>query len=122
MGLINWLRKRRDRMKRWSAVTLDDDGVTCRSWNGFVQMIRWADLMSITVETTACGPLLDDVFWLLADRESIVVVPSEAHGAEAMIKRLQQLPGFNNDALTDAIRCTDNRRFLCWTRDESECR
>jgi hypothetical protein len=44
------------------------------------------------------------------------VIPQAAPGASQLLERLQQLPGFNNQAVIDSMGCTDNKQFLCWER------
>jgi tellurite resistance protein len=58
------------------------------------------------------------VFWVLVADGSGCVVPSEAEGTDQLLKRLQELPGFDNQAVIQAMASTDNREFLCWKRQE----
>jgi hypothetical protein len=37
-------------------------------------------------------------------------------GAEPLLAALQQRPGFRNDAVIEAMGCTENRDFFCWER------
>jgi hypothetical protein len=101
-----------------AVVSFDDELVRCQRPGGLVETVKWSDLRAVLIQTTDAGPLADDVFWILAGEESGCVVPSEAAGMERLLERLQQLPGFDNQALIEAMGSTDNRRFLCWQRQE----
>jgi hypothetical protein len=118
--VVDWLRSlgRRNRMGRgqW-VVEWDDEGVRCSGPEGEVESASWAALQAVWVLTTDRGPWIDDVFYVLEGTEGQCTVPSEAVGAAALIERLRRLPGFDDDAYTQAIRCTDNKRFLVWRRD-----
>jgi hypothetical protein len=39
-----------------------------------------------------------------------------ATGEKAMLERLQRLPGFDNDALIQAMMSVEDAEFICWTR------
>lgn len=45
-----------------------------------------------------------------------LAVPQGATGDGELLWRLQELPGFDNAAFIDAMTCTDDRVFRCWTR------
>jgi hypothetical protein len=112
-----WSRKRIAPPTRQSAVVnFDDDSVTCRRGSGLVETVRWSDLRAIVIQTTADGPVVDDVFWVLVGQTTGCVVPSESTGMDGLLERLQALPGFDNEAVMAAMACTDERKFICWER------
>jgi hypothetical protein len=43
-------------------------------------------------------------------------VPQGATGERALLERLQELPGFDDRAVIDAMSATARQRFLCWER------
>jgi hypothetical protein len=98
MGLLDFLRRQKPvaRTATPSAVVrFDDDAVTCTRSNGHTETVRWSDLQAVIVHTTADGPFSDDLFWVLVAHEGGCVVPSEAVGCDRLLKRLQELPGFD---------------------------
>jgi hypothetical protein len=99
-------------------VTFDGERVVRRMPDGREESVRWDQLVSVEVVTTDEGPFLDDVFWLLVGEgeRSGCAVPSEAEGAKELLKRLQQLPGFDNEKFIEAMGSTSNARFLVWRR------
>lgn len=97
-------------------ITLTEEGVACRRPEGLVESVAWADLRAVLIETNDSGPFLMDVFWILIGAHSGCVVPQGATGEHELLDRLQRLPGFDNQALIDAMLSTDNQRFLCWER------
>lgn len=97
-------------------MAFDEHGVRCVRRNGLVESVTWDDLQIVFIETTDLGPIVDDVFWVLGGSSGGCVVPSEANGCEELVARLQQLPGFDNEAVVRAVQCTDNGTFVCWQR------
>jgi hypothetical protein len=117
MGLLEWLRLQR--LPRPSAtVSFDESGIRCERADGSIESVLWSDLQAVWIQTTDAGPFAEDVFWVLAGRESGCVVPSEAAGAAELLERLQKLPGFENGAVIAAMASTEHRQFVCWQRLE----
>jgi hypothetical protein len=44
-----------------------------------------------------------------------VAIPGGLMG-DALLQRLQALPGFDNKAVIEAMGCTQDAAFLCWRR------
>lgn len=103
-------------MSRSAVVILEDDRISCRGRDGRVESILWSDLQGVLIQTTAEGPFVDDAFFVLVGESSVCVVPSEADGAGELLARLRALRGFDHDACINAMTCTEERRFVCWTR------
>lgn len=112
MGLFDWFRGRPT--PPTATVSFDEAGVRCERPSGLVESVRWSDLRVVLIRTTDAGPAVVDVFWVLVGRDSGCVVPSEAVGTNALLERLQRLPGFDNQAFIDAMTSTENREFVCW--------
>lgn len=129
MGIFDWFRRcktqthseppepKRQSAKPHAVVEFDGESITCRRSNGTVETIRWDHLEGVTIMTTSAGPLTDDVFFVLAGKDTGCVVPSEAEGSAELLRRLQTLPGFDNEAVIRAMACTDDATFLCWRRE-----
>jgi hypothetical protein len=98
-------------------VRLTDSEVTHERPGGEIERIAWSDLDKVEVLTTAEGPFLPDVFWVLHGSRGGCVIPQGATGDEELLKRLQALPGFKNDAFINAMSCTEDQRFVCWERN-----
>ena len=98
-------------------VECDDEGVF-RTWgDGQEESVRWDQLAEIEIVTTDQGPIVDDVFWLLIGEDGKgCAVPSEAEGMNELLKRLQQLPDFDNEAVITAMSRTSHARFRVWKR------
>ena len=98
-------------------VEYDDEGVFRTMGDGREETVRWDQLVEIEIVTTDRGPFVDDVFWLLIGEDGTgCAVPSETEGMKPLLKRLQQLPGFDNDAVIAAMTSTSNARFHVWKR------
>jgi hypothetical protein len=116
MGLLDFFKRRKlltpDQVR--ATVTFDATGVICRFVNGEVQSIEWRDLRSVVIRTTSDGPFVDDIFWNLTGDTGCCVVPSESFGMKELMKRLGDLPGFNDEAVIAAMCCAEDKEFSCW--------
>jgi hypothetical protein len=101
-------------------VSFDELGVTRTLADGRQESVRWDDLCEVVILTTDEGPMVDDVKWILRGTEGGCLVPSETAGMDVLLPRLQELPGFDNEAVIAAMGCTDDRAFLCWRRGRAE--
>jgi hypothetical protein len=118
MGLFDFFRKRK-RLTPGDVrcrVEFDDTGVMCHRPDGTVESIKWPDLRAVVIQTTSEGPAVGDVFWLLLGENGGCVVPSESAGVQELMKRLDQLPGFDNEAVIAAMTCAEDREFVCWKK------
>jgi hypothetical protein len=96
------------------SLTVDDTGVQRDLGRGRVERVRWDELREVRLVTTSEGPFVEDVFYLLIGDEGGCAVPLEQ--SEALLPRLQALPGFDNNAVIRAAACTDDSAFVCWAR------
>ena len=97
-------------------VVFDETGVRVTRWNGLVEKVTWDDLEAVMIETNDTGPIGDDVIWILAGSKGGCLVPSGAEGEQQLLARLQELEGFDNQAVIDAMGSVDNARFVCWRK------
>ncbi|MBS0660111.1 MAG: hypothetical protein JSR82_17875 [Verrucomicrobia bacterium] len=98
-------------------VRWDEAGVECLRPGGHREAVRWDDLQGVVLETTDAGPFSADVFWILVGTQGAgCVVPQGATGEAELFDRLQELPGFDHQAVIAAMSCTENQRFLCWKK------
>ena len=97
-------------------VSFDVDGVTYTPPGGATSRVAWADLRAVEVATTDAGPFAEDVFWVLHGSGSPLMVPQSAGGSDALLARLQELPGFDSRAVIAAMSSAGNERFPCWAR------
>ncbi len=97
-------------------VTFDEVRVEYVGADGKQQHIAWGDLVEVSVLTTNEGPFIDDVFFFLLGptSEQGICVPQGATGSQQLVERLVKLPDFDDSALINAMRSTDNNRFICW--------
>lgn len=97
-------------------VRLSDLEVVCERPDGKVERVAWSDLQKVEVVTTSAGFSAPDLFWVLHGTAGGCAVPQGATGDKELVTRLQALPGFNNQAVIEAMSCAADRRFLCWER------
>ena len=98
-------------------IEFDDVGVrTVIKSNQVIEAITWDALIAVEIRTTAAGPASDDLFWLLhAEDGSGVVVPSTLM-PDGLLARLQELPGFDNEAVITSVSSVSDASFPCWSR------
>jgi len=119
MGLGEWWQKltgQSDSALRPARVECDDQTVCCHHPDGVVQRITWPELSEVVIVTTDQGPFQDDVFWILHGAAGVCVVPSEAEGADELVRRLLTLPGMDQEQVIAAMGSAANQRFVCWRR------
>jgi hypothetical protein len=98
-------------------VSFDAVGVTYTPPSGAACLVAWSDLRAVEVVTTDAGPFAEDVFWVLHHGAGPpLMVPQSAGGSDALLARLQELPGFDSRAVIAAMSSAGNERFPCWTR------
>lgn len=69
-------------------------------------------IQGVTIETTDEGPFVDDVFWILRDKDgAILKVNNAAEGIHGMMTALGKLPGYDQGAVIEAQVCVENRIF-----------
>jgi hypothetical protein len=75
-----------------------------------------ADLTAVMVETHMTGDRVTDVWWLLYGRggEPALRVPQGSAGEDDMVRWLMLLPGFDIDALAEAMHFRGNATFALW--------
>ena len=77
--------------------------------------VRWDVLTEVSLRTTSRGPFEEDVFFVFAYEDGA----STAIGlgdSDDLLARLQQLPGFDNDAFIRAMAVTDEGVSVLWRR------
>jgi hypothetical protein len=114
MNLFGSLRRKRQADR----VSITPEVVTRFRPDGVQETVRWADLAEVGIITTDEGPWSEDVFWLLVgcDGKSGCAVPQCAEGSKELLEVLQKLPGFDNEAVIEAMGSTSNAKFTCWKR------
>jgi len=71
--------------------------------------------VKISIITTSRGPLYPDLFWLLESNSNITIVPSEGPD-ENFLSKIQNMPGFNNKVVIEAMSSTQDNIFVCWEK------
>jgi hypothetical protein len=92
------------------------NGVIEFAEKGRLRKIPVADLVEVGIITSDAGPFSDDVFWMLATDKTRVLVPWAAVGAETLLAALQDLPGFDHEAVAEASASTEPAAWRAWTR------
>jgi len=100
-------------------VSFDDELVRCQRPGGTTEEVSWDELAAVEILSTDAGPFVCDVFFVLHGNERGCGIPQEAEGCKELLERLQKLPGFNNQAVIDAMCCASNARFPAWQKESA---
>lgn len=95
-------------------VAADDDGIHGTRVNGTIESVQWNEINRVIIRNTDKGPFDDDVCFVIEAASVTLVIPQAANGSNHLLERLQELPGFNNEAVIDSMSCCDNKEFICW--------
>jgi hypothetical protein len=98
-------------------VSVDDVEIRCQRPNGKTEIVSWAELQAVIIETNSEGPFAPDLYWILVGKNRGCVIPAGAEGENQLLERLQKILGFDNEAVIAAMSCVEDQRFLCWRRD-----
>jgi hypothetical protein len=104
--------------ERRFVVAYDDQQVTLSHPERATEAVAWSDLQEVEIITTDDGPWSCDWYWALHGSTSGIAVPRGATGEMDLLKRLQKLPGFSNEAVLQAGGHTDNHRVSCWKKNQ----
>ena len=113
MNLLRWFRSKFEMapINRVLAVDCHDDVFALRWAGGATESVNVDDIQRVAVRTTDQGPFDEDVFFMLEANNNTFLIPQGAEGTTQLLERLQQLPGFDNEALINSMCCMDNKVF-----------
>jgi hypothetical protein len=99
-------------------VTIDESEILVKRPDGSSERVAINDLSEISIMTNSSGPWGIDLWWVFsgAGPKSGCVFPGGATGEDKIIEWAETLPAFNTKAIVDAMCCTSEARFVCWTR------
>lgn len=105
---------------RSRTVTVDDHGVRRTLADGSEESVTWDELSSVVIRVIPEGPWREDVFLMLAGTDGKgTAVPSGDPAADALIERLQTLPGFDNERFIEAMTTDADEAYVVWTAAQS---
>lgn len=94
----------------------DDKSIRVADPGGIIRELSKCDLSGVIIETNDTGPWGADVWWLLfgADDKVALAFPQGASGEESLVDYISALPGFDHDALINAMASCHNNVFPVW--------
>jgi len=100
---------------RSRTVSVDDTGVRRQLADGTEEAVTWIELASVMVRVIPDGPWNEDVFFMLVGNDGKgTAVPSGDPAADALIERLQALPGFDNEKFIEAMTTDADQAYVVW--------
>ena len=100
--------------ERPSHVGFDQERFWVKHSEEETESFLWKELIGVAIRIFKNAPRTPDVFWILGVEKKLLTYPDKATGEIEMLKRLQKLPGFNNNAIISAMSCIENETFICW--------
>jgi hypothetical protein len=118
MRFFQWLKSRFEMapLNRVSAVNCHSNLIELKWSGGSTASIAIDDIRRVVIRTTDRGPFDDDVFFVIEATTGRFVIPQQAAVAGDLLSNLQELPGFDHEAVIESIGCVENREFLCWEK------
>lgn len=102
------------------AVSVDDTGVRRKLADGSEERVDWDDLAAVVVRVIPEGLSDEDVFLMLAAADGTgTAVPSGDPAADALIERLQTLPGFDHETFVEAMTTDADQAYVVWKAGEA---
>jgi hypothetical protein len=81
--------------------------------------LAWADLREVRIVSRPAPTLSEGVVFELVGESATLCVP-RPEATQDLIDRLQELPGFDTEALIEAIGSTGEATFVCWRAAREE--
>ncbi|WP_028850166.1 hypothetical protein [Thermocrispum municipale] len=97
------------------SITVDDTGVRRTLADGSQEAVTWEELTAVVIRVIPESPWKEDVFLMLAGASGNgTAVPSGDPAADALIERLQTLPGFDNERFIEAMTTDADEAYVVW--------
>lgn len=100
--------------ERPSHVDFDQERFWVKHCEKVEESFLWKELTGVAIRIFKNEPRTPYVIWILGVEKKLLTYPDKATGEIEMLKRLQKLPGFNNNAIISAMSCIENETFICW--------
>jgi hypothetical protein len=98
-------------------VRIDEHSVAVLSTDGRWHEVAWGDLRRVEIHATTGGPFAEDRYWVLVGSEGEeCVVPHSSPSSRLLLHHLQELPGFDDREVIEAMGPSDPHVFVCWSR------
>jgi len=77
--------------------------------------VRWEAVTEIAVRITSCGPAEEDVFFVFTydDGTRLAIGLGDT---DYLLPRLQEMPGFDNEAFVRAMATSEDGSSVLWRR------
>lgn len=95
-------------------VTVDDATITFQTPQGQVRTFAWSDLEAVDVE--AATKIFGSLHYVLKGADTALKVPEDAKGFGKLRDRLEELPGWDNEAFISALSATESATFSAWRK------
>lgn len=97
------------------SVRVDDNGVVRRLADGSEESVTWSELAAVMIRVMPESPWQEDVFFMLAGTDGTgTAVPSGDPAADALLERLQLLPGFDHERFVEAMTTDADEAYVVW--------
>lgn len=121
MSIFNIFRKSKKESKfhpesKW-IVSVNNGIMYLTDPNGNELEIAISEVDKVIIETNDQGPFYPGVWWKIISKEKMLTFPQGAIGEDELLNKFQNLPDFDNEKVIEAMSCTTNNEFTCWTKN-----
>jgi hypothetical protein len=103
------------------SVSIDDTGVRRQLADGSEEAVTWAELTAVVIRVIPEGLSKEDVFFMLAGANGKgTAIPSADPAADALIERLQTLPGFDHEKFIEAMTTDADEIYVVWSAEDTQ--
>jgi hypothetical protein len=106
---------------RSRSVSVDDTGVRRQLADGSEEAVTWSELTAVVIRVIPEGLSKEDVFFMLAGANGKgTAIPSADPAADALIERLQTLPGFDHEKFIEAMTTDADEAYVVWSTEDAQ--
>lgn len=98
-------------------VVMQDENLHCIHPEKPNESVAWKDITEIVIVTTDKGPH-DPYIWIVlcTEKGEGCMFPLGAKNSRAVIEKILGFPGLKLNIWAEALKSTDNRRFVVWKK------
>jgi hypothetical protein len=97
-------------------VTITDASVKVEYPAWPTEEIPWNDIQTIKLINTDAGPVLPDIWLVLASDKGKCIIPHGSKGFDEVYERVSKYEGFDFENFGKSMTCTDNAEFILWLK------
>jgi hypothetical protein len=110
-------RKARVQPEDLFTVTITNDSVKVEYPGWQTEEVQWVDIQLIKLVNTDAGPVMPDIWLVLASETEKCVIPHGSKGFDEVYDRVSKYEGFDFTNFGQSMTCSNNAEFILWERN-----